>query len=110
MVADYMTELLESWGLEVTLHRLPIEARRWYLNDPQQVDLVLTDQTMPSMTGLELAASMTSVRPDLPVLVYTGYGEGIAESDLRGAGVVALLKKPIDPDVLRGHLERLLKR
>jgi CheY-like chemotaxis protein len=109
MVSAYMTELLESWGLEVTLHRHPTEAHLWYMRDPRQVDLVLTDQTMPAMTGIELAACMTSVRPDLPVLVYTGYGEGIAESDLRSAGVVAMLKKPIDPDELRGHLERLLR-
>ena len=90
MVADYMKELLQSWGLEVTVHGHPAEAHLWYLRDPRQVDLVITDQTMPSMTGVQLAAFMTSVRPDLPVLIYTGYGEGLAESDLRGAGVVAL--------------------
>ena len=110
MVAGYMEELLRSWGLEVTVHGHPTEAHLWYLRDPKQVDVVLSDQTMPSMTGVQLAAFMTSVRPDLPVLIYTGYGEGIAESDLRGAGVVALLTKPIDPDELRTHLERLLER
>jgi len=110
MVAGYMKELLQSWGLEVTVHGHPAEAHLWYLRDPKQVDVVITDQTMPSMTGVQLAAFMTSVRPELPVLIYSGYGEGIAESDLRGAGVVALLTKPIDPDVLRGHLERLLER
>ena len=42
------------------------------------------------------------------MLVYTGYGESLAEVDLRSAGIVALLKKPIEPAVLRTHLERVL--
>jgi CheY-like chemotaxis protein len=109
MVADFMKELLQSWGLEVTAHGHPTEAHLWYLRDPQQVDLVITDQTMPSMTGMQLAAYMTAVRPELPVLIYTGYAEGIGDSDLRAAGVVAMLRKPVDPEVLRNHLERLLQ-
>ena len=52
MVADYMKELLQSWGLEVTVHGHPAEAHLWYLRDPKQVDVVITDQTMPSMTGV----------------------------------------------------------
>jgi PAS domain S-box-containing protein len=109
LVAGFVTELLESWGLSVTLHRHPDEARDWFMRNPQQVDVVITDQTMPSTTGVELAASITSVRPDLPVFVYTGYGEGLGDADLRGAGVHALLKKPIESAVLRGHLERALR-
>ncbi|HVL59062.1 MAG TPA: ATP-binding protein, partial [Burkholderiaceae bacterium] len=108
MVADFMSELLQNWGLQVTLHRNPADAHEWFTRDPQRVDVMITDQTMPVMTGVELAAAVTSVRPDLPVLVYTGYGEGLVENELRSAGIVALLKKPIEPAVLRAHLERVL--
>jgi PAS domain S-box-containing protein len=108
MVARFMTELLESWGLEVTLHGHPADAHAWFVHRPQYVDVVITDQMMPAMTGLELAAAITSLRPDLPVFVYTGYGEEIDEGALHRAGAVALLKKPIESAVLRRHLEAVL--
>ncbi|MCL4802070.1 MAG: PAS domain S-box protein, partial [Burkholderiales bacterium] len=70
MVGEFMAELLGNWGLEVTVKRNPVEAESWLARDPQCVDLVLTDQTMPKLTGLELAGRLTLMRPDLPVILY----------------------------------------
>ena len=108
MVGEFMSELLASRGLDVTLKSDPLEAVRWFAENPERVDLVLTDQTMPRMTGLELAQRLTTDRPELPVVLYTGYSEDIGPGELRRHGVAALLKKPVEPAslvaLLRSHL------
>jgi len=71
-------------------------------------DVVLTDQTMPGLTGLELAAHCHATRPDLPVLLYSGFGEGIDAAELSRSGVRALLRKPIEPEALRAALAEAL--
>jgi CheY-like chemotaxis protein len=78
------------------------------MQDPQRVDVVLSDFTMPKITGLELAQRLTLVRPDLPVLIYTGYGIDIDPAAAARSGVCALIGKPVEPRVLfeivREHL------
>jgi len=58
---------------------------------------VITDQTMPRMTGLQLARTLHATRPDLPIVLYTGYWEGLAAEDLQAAGIHAVLHKPSNP-------------
>jgi CheY-like chemotaxis protein len=69
---------------------------------------VLTDYTMPRVTGLELARQIRGIRPGTPVVLYTGYGEDIAEAELAVAGVRALARKPVEPAelfaLLKTHL------
>ena len=108
MVGEFIAELLASCGLDVTLKFDPLEAVRWFAENPERVDLVLTDQTMPRMNGLELAQRLTTDRPELPVVLYTGYGEDLGPGELRRHGVAALLRKPVEPAslvaLLRSHL------
>ena len=105
LVLELMGDLLSDWGLEVTLKSDPIEAKRAFAADPRRYDAVLTDHTMPRVTGLELARELHAIRPDVPVILYTGYGEHIAEDELRSAHVRALARKPVEP----AELYRLLK-
>ena len=105
MLLEFMGDLLSGWGLEVTLKASGIEAKHAFAAEPQRYDLVLTDHTMPRVTGLELARQIRGIRPDTPVILYTGYGEDIAEAQLAAAGVRALARKPVEP----GELFTLLK-
>jgi CheY-like chemotaxis protein len=100
MVGEFLGEFLASRGLDVTIKSDPVEAARWFAEDPDRVDLVLTDQTMPRMTGLELAQRLTTERPELPVVLCTGYGGDIGPDELRRHGVAALLRKPVEPAAL----------
>lgn len=106
-VARFMRDLLVHWGLAVSTFASAREALD-ALVAGQQFDLLITDQTMPGMTGLEFARAARALRPGLDVVLYTGYGAGIAGTELERAGVVALLRKPIEPPellaVLRSHL------
>jgi CheY-like chemotaxis protein len=108
MVLEMMGDLLASWGLEVTLQPGGAEARQAFAAEPQRFDLVLTDQTMPRLTGLELARQIRELRPGTPVILYTGYGEEISDSQLASAGVRALARKPVEPaellQLLKTHL------
>ena len=108
MVLEMMGDLLEGWGLEVTLKANGADARQAFAAEPQRYDLVLTDQTMPRLTGLELARQIHDLRPGMPVILYTGYGEEISDAQLAAAGVRALARKPVEPaelmQLLRTHL------
>jgi CheY-like chemotaxis protein len=69
---------------------------------------VITDQTMPRLTGLALAREVARLRPGLPVILYTGYAEDLSAQELQDAGVRELVRKPIEPaqffPLLAAHL------
>ena len=108
IVGAFMAELLAGWGLDVDLCTDPREAERRLAERPAAIDLLLTDQTMPGMTGLALAQRAAELRPGLPVLLYTGFGEGLDEADLTRSGVRAVLRKPVDRETLRSALREAL--
>jgi PAS domain S-box-containing protein len=108
IVSGYMLELLTGWGLEVVLERDPRAAARRLAAIGEPFDLLLTDQTMPGMTGLALSRHATQHRPGLPVLLYTGNASEIGQAELADCGVSALLRKPIDGATLRPLLRDLL--
>jgi len=109
-VAEFMRDLLESWGLEVTAVTNPTDARQLFAGDPAHFDLVITDQTMPRMTGIDLAREMLATRPDLPVILYSGFGEGIAQEQTLAAGIRALVKKPVEPQALFSLLKAHMRQ
>jgi CheY-like chemotaxis protein len=77
---------------------------------PRRFDVVITDQSMPRMTGVQLASALQRVRSDLPVILYTGYGEGLMRPELDAAGVRALLRKPVEPAALEAALRSALSQ
>jgi PAS domain S-box-containing protein len=107
-VGDFMRDLLQEWGLRVTLFEDPVAARDHFARDPRGCDLVVLDQTMPRLTGLELAQDMLLLRPDLPVILYSGYREALSEAQTRAIGIRALVKKPVDVAALHKLLAELL--
>jgi PAS domain S-box-containing protein len=98
-VACFMQDLLAHWGLAVTTFANAREALG-ALDTSAAFDLVITDQTMPGMTGLEFARAARALRPGLQVVLYTGYGETIAPAEIERAGIVALVRKPVVPSEL----------
>jgi len=107
-VLGFMRELLENWGLEVMALTNPLHARQLVESDEAGFDLLLADQTMPRLTGTELARQLAPLRPEMPILLYTGYRDGVSPSDLDTSGVRAVLDKPIDPSALHAQLHRYL--
>jgi CheY-like chemotaxis protein len=89
--------LLEKLGYEVVVSTNSLEAWEIFSADPERFDLVLTDQTMPQLTGLDLAQEILQVRPRLPVIICTGYGEASLQEQSKALGIKELIQKPITP-------------
>ncbi len=108
-VGRFMQDLLTQWGLEVALFENAGKALD-ALGAGDEFDLVITDQTMPGMTGIELARAARALRPGLQVILYTGYGEGVAPAEIEASGIAGLAGKPIEPSELLALLARHLER
>ncbi|MCU0804830.1 MAG: PAS domain S-box protein [Burkholderiales bacterium] len=104
-VAAFMQELLAGWGLETTAATDASDALERLRSRPGGFDLVVTDLTMPGMTGIQLARAIAAIDPALPVILSTGYSDGVSEDALRGANIRALLRKPIETAALRSLVE-----
>jgi CheY-like chemotaxis protein len=107
-VGEFMRELLDTWGVEATCVSFPDAALDLFRAAPERFDVVITDQSMPRMTGLELSRRLRELRPDLPVILYTGHGDGLPDDEVSAARLCALVRKPVDPAVLVQALERCL--
>jgi len=107
-LAEFMRELLNGWGLEATAITNARKALQAFRADAHAFDLVITDLAMPGSTGFGLARELLTVRPGLPVILYTGHIDPITAHDLESAGIRALLPKPVEPDQLHGLLRKLL--
>lgn len=105
---DFMGDLLDTWGIDATVMRDSLAALERIRQHPQAFDLAVLDQTMPRMKGLELARKLRALRGDLPLILYSGYGEDITDEMLHAAGVSARIRKPVDTDELRKLLVSLL--
>jgi two-component system, cell cycle sensor histidine kinase and response regulator CckA len=88
-------EALRMQGFEVTALTNPSEALSLFLTNPLEFDAVVLDHTMPGLSGLELAQRISAVRPELPIVLLSGFAEGISRSALKGAGIRECLPKPL---------------
>ena len=78
-----MKAFLESFGYTVVAHTDPVRAWDEFRRDANRFDLVLTDQTMPRMTGTDLTREVRRLRPEIPVVLCSGLGSGGAEGDAK---------------------------
>ncbi len=101
-VAATTKQVLERLGYTVTVRTSSIEALELFRHDPNRFDLVITDQTMPHMTGDCLAKELISVRLDIPIILMTGFSQAIDEERCRKLGFDLFLMKPLLPvDIAR---------
>ena len=101
-VCDAVKMMLAFDGHEVQTANSAQEALQLF--DEHQFDLVITDQMMPGMTGVQLATQLASLQPQLPVILYTGFNEGITQAEIEAAHLRAVATKPIEPHQLFGLL------
>ena len=88
-------KMLELLGYQAVTRTSSIEALELFQHDPYRFDMVITDMTMPNMTGDKLACEMLKIRPDIPVILCTGYSEQITEQRAKDMGIKAYLMKPL---------------
>ena len=99
---------LERLGYDVKSTTKPVEALEWFKADPDQFDVIITDMTMPRMTGDRLAAEVLKIRPNMPVIICTGYSERMSAKKAEALGVRKYIEKPIDLRNLASSLREVL--
>ena len=95
MIMDISKRILESLGYHVVARTNAIEALEAFKNNPDSFDLVVTDMIMPKMSGLDLAGKIRELRPDIPVVLCTGYSININEEQVLRQGLRDIIYKPI---------------
>jgi len=108
LLAKLGHKMLGKLGYEVVVTTLPQVALEMVRADPSRFALVITDQTMPGMTGLGLASQLLKIRPGLPILLMTGFSLIVTQETVRAAGIRQLLPKPISPHALASAIHAAL--
>jgi len=101
-------EILRKLGYRVRVMSDSVEALKEYRMQPYNYDLIITDQTMPNLTGLELAREILSQRPSMPVILYTGYSTSIDGGEAKQIGIREFMMKPLSMTSLAQTVRRVL--
>ncbi len=107
----FMTKtMLERIGCRVTALADASEALKVFAGNPDSFDLIITDQTMPDMTGVALAKEVLSVRKDIPIILCTGDREAVSQEEAREVGIRDFVIKPFTKKELAQTIHRVLEQ
>jgi CheY-like chemotaxis protein len=98
-------QILESLNYKVIVKMNSLEALEEFSRNPKQFDLVITDQTMPRMTGVELSQKILAIRNGMPIILCTGFSELVNEEQALAIGIRKFILKPI----LKSQLSILIR-
>ena len=107
-VTTYMSELLTTNNYEVTAVNSSKTALELFQSNPDVYEIVISDQTMPELTGAELASELLQQHPELPIILCSGYSATIDEKAAHEIGIKAYMEKPVDSAKLLNTIRELL--
>ncbi len=107
-IGTMLRRMLEGLGYKVTIRYSSPDALAAFQRGPGQFDLVITDMTMPNMTGMELSGKLLDIRPDIPIILTTGFSEMVDEETAKAAGIREYLLKPIIKQKLSAAIRKAL--
>ncbi|HOP27993.1 MAG TPA: response regulator [Spirochaetota bacterium] len=110
MLTEVNGSILETLGYSVTACSSGAEALRIFSDKPEAVDLVITDMTMPGMTGLDLASEIKKIKPGIPVILCTGFSEQLTKEKAEETGICDIVMKPFTAAELGHAVQRGLMR
>jgi len=108
-ICNVLSQTLSRAGYLVTACSDPQEALKEFLARPAEFDLLFTDLTMPRMTGVELAKRVFEIRPDLPVVLTTGFGGDVIADTTAHTHIVRVLEKPVSPGIVNDIMHEILR-
>ncbi len=108
ILAEMGKVMLERLGYRVTVRKNSLEALNTFQNQPERFDLVITDQTMPGMTGSDLARRMLQIRPGMPIILCTGYSSLISEDKAKSLGIKGFAMKPLAKKDIAAIIRKVL--
>ncbi len=101
-------KMLETLGYSVRYETDSYTSLAVFMENPQAFDLVITDQTMPRLPGSELSKQLMKIRPDIPIILCTGYSSMISENEAKELGIKAFIMKPADIQTLAQTVRNVL--
>jgi PAS domain S-box-containing protein len=101
-------QMLERLGYHVEERTSSIEALNAFTAHPEAFELVISDMTMPKMTGIQLAGALILIRPDIPVVICTGFSEKIDDEKTKSKGIKGFLMKPVDKSEMAKMVRKVL--
>jgi CheY-like chemotaxis protein len=102
-------QILERLGYQVVTKTNGIDALKEFREKPNHFDVVVTDMTMPKMTGEKLAQELIRIRPEIPIILCTGFNEQINEQKAKAIGIIAFLMKPLTVNQLAKTVRTVLE-
>ena len=108
VIANMASEVLETYGYTTTIFSDSRRAIQYFTKHPDDYDLIITDMSMPHMTGIQLAKEMKTIRPHLPIILCSGYSEIIIKAKAVPTGISKFIQKPLAMDKLAGVIRELL--
>jgi len=100
--------MLEMLGYKVSDVSNSDEALKFFRSHPDDIDLIITDQTMPNMNGSELSQKIMEIRRDTPIILCAGLNEGIEENIVKEEGIREFILKPFTTKEMAGAIRRVL--
>jgi PAS domain S-box-containing protein len=107
-ILRFMSQMLERLGYSATSVSSALDAIDLFAKDPEAFDLIITDQTMPKMTGDELASRVLKLRKDIPLILCSGYSETVSASESARYGFTDYVRKPVGLADLSERISRAL--
>jgi len=108
VLIEIASQMLEQLRYEVVTTRSSVQALELFRAEPDRFDLVITDMTMPRMTGDKLAQELIKIRPDIPVILCTGHSRLVSEEKAKDMGIWAFVMKPISIRAMAETVRRVL--
>lgn len=109
-MVDVIKPMLERLGYQVAARTSSIEALEAFRANSDKYDLVITDYTMPNMTGIELTQKILRLRPTMPIILCTGFSELINEETAKKKGIQAFIMKPIVMNKMANSIRKVLDK
>lgn len=109
-LADMWWRMLEHLGYEVVAKTSGIEALEIFRSRPDKFDLVITDQTMPKMTGVDLTNELLRIRPDISIILCTGFSDVITAEQAKAMGIREFVMKPMAMREMAETIRRVIEK
>ena len=107
-IGKFCSKILERLDYTVSSDTDPMRTLERFRSDPNAYDLVISDMTMPNLTGDRLAQELLKIRPDIPIVICTGFSEKISLEKARQLGIKSLLMKPVEQADLAKTVRKVL--
>ena len=110
VVARTEQQLLERLGYRVTIRTGSVDGLEAFKANPERFDIVVTDMNMPNMTGVQLAGEIKKIRPDIPIILCTGFSYQVNEEKSKALGIQGFIMKPVMTKEIAGVIRKVLDK